>query len=528
MNFWRFLLCATVLVFFVSCGDNEENPTGPGTAPTASVLSASATSTNSINLSWTRCPDSDFSEYRLYRGESSGVTEDSVLVTTITDASDTLYTNINLEWNTTYYYALRTIDSENLDAWSNEVSAATPDSGSTSEYLTCYEIQGQFSSSPYEGQEVTVMGIVIVGGDEYYSSLSPYAVICDPGGGAWAALLLYGDNAGNLARGDSILVTGTVQEFYETTELKDLDEIQILGTGAEQPEPVDLSTAAANDEQWESVLVRVTDAVVLTALQYSYEIDDGSGSCYLGTLGDFTEPVVGDTLTAVGAMWYRSDEDEWRLQPRDDNDVDISGGSGPGDVLTCYEVQGQQENSPYLGQTVSVTGIITAGADDYTAVSGNTYAAMADAVGGSWSGLLLYGDDLAGLQRGDSVTVTGVVDEYYNMTEVKYPITYQVHSTGHALPEPEDFTTGELSPVLDLEQWESVFVRVSDVIVTQIGMQHYTWAVDDGSGECYAGTMGDFTYSPSVGDQIEEMTGLLWYSYDFKIQPRDDNDIVHR
>ncbi len=175
---------------------------------------------------------------------------------------------------------------------------------------------------------------------------------------------------------------------------------------------------------------------------------------------------------------------------------------------------------------MSVTGVVTAGADDYTAASGSTYAAITDADGGSWSGLLLYGSGLAGLERGDSVTVTGVVDEYYEMTELKYPISYVVHSTGHSLPEPEDFTSGELSPVLDLEQWEAVFVRVSDVVVTQTGMPHYTWAVDDGSGECYAGTMGDFAYTPSAGNSIVEMTGLLWYSYDFKIQPRDDADIV--
>jgi hypothetical protein len=208
--------------------------------------------------------------------------------------------------------------------------------------------------------------------------------------------------------------------------------------------------------------------------------------------------------------------------------VVIADSGSTGDYLTCYQVQGQLSASPFDGQTVSVTGIVTADPDDYTAVSTSTYAALADAGGGPWSGLLLYGDDLAGLQRGDSVTVTGVVDEYYYMTEVKYPISYVVHSRGHTIPAPEQMTTGDLSTSVNPEQWESVFVTVSDVDVTQIGLPYYTWAVDDGSGECYAGTMGDFTYTPAVGDHISSFTGLLWFSRDnFKIEPRDDSDIIN-
>jgi hypothetical protein len=233
---------------------------------------------------------------------------------------------------------------------------------------------------------------------------------------------------------------------------------------------------------------------------------------------------VDDTLDVQGPLFYGYDE--WRIQPRDNGDITIHGGGG-GDTYTCYEIQGQQSSSPYDGLEVSVTGIITADPDDYTATS-STYAVLSDADGGPWSGLLMYSSDLAGLKRGDSVTVTGVVDEYFNMTELKYPLSYVVHSPGHSLPSPEQMTTGDLATSVNPEQWESVFVTVSDVDVTQIGLPYYTWAVDDGSGECYAGTMGDFTYSPVVGDNLSRMTGMLWYSRDnFKIQPRDDSDIVN-
>jgi len=526
MGRWLIILSlVTAAVLILSCGDDEAGPSGPGGNPEASTLTATSGSTNAIDLVWSRCSSGDFAEYSVYRSLTTGIQADpsgATVIQIVTNPSDTTLSDSGLDWNTVYYYAIQTKDTENLNSWSNEASATTPDSGSGG-VLTCYEVQGQQAGSPYENQVVTVTGIVVAGSDEYYSSTSPYAVIADVGGGAWSGLLLFGDNIDGVVRGDSILITGEVQEYFGMTELGYLENLSIEKTGVQLPSAVAITTAQANEEQYESVLVSVQDAIVGSSSANSYLIDDGSGSCYAGTRGDYTLPMQGDTVDMTGTLWY--EYDEWRIQPRDDNDVTINGGGG-GTVLTCYEVQGQQEFSPYQGQTVSVTGIVTAGADDYTAVSGSTYAALADAVGGSWSGLLLYGTGLAGLERGDSVTVTGVVDEYYEMTELKYPISYVIHSTGHGLPEPVDFTTGELSPLLDLEQWESVFVRVSDVTITQIGMPNYTWAVDDSSGECYAGTMGDFAFTPTVGNSIAEMTGLLWFFYDFKIQPRDDADIV--
>ena len=39
--------------------------------------------------------------------------------------------------------------------------------------------------------------------------------------------------------------------------------------------------------------------------------------------------------------------------------------------------------------------------------------------------------------------------------------------------------------------------------------------------------LGSYTYTPLVGDVIASMTGVLWFGFDdFKIEPRDDADIV--
>jgi hypothetical protein len=519
------LIALAAILLIVSCGD-DENPSGPGDNPTASTLTATAGTTNTVFASWSMCPDNDFSEYNLYRSATSGISANppSSPIRTSSSASDTTYSDPGLTWGETYYYAVQTRNSGGNTAWSNEVQVVIPDSGSTGDFLTCYQIQGQAASSPYDGQEVSVTGIVTSGGGELYGS---FTVICDAAGGPWSGLVMYGDSANSLVRGDSITITGTVAEHFGLTELTYLNDIQVISTGHSQPAPIQLTTVQATEEQYESVVVAVTDAVVLTATSNSYEIDDGSGSCYLGTRGNFTEPNVGDTVDVQGPLMY--DFDEWRIQPRDNSDITISGGGG-GTVLTCYEVQGQQSASPYDGQTVSVTGIVVVGGDEYYSSSAS-YAVIMDAGGGAWHGLTLYGTDVSSLARGDSITITGTVDEFDNFggwidtfTELIYPTAVTVHSSGHTLPSPESVDTGDAGQ----EQWESVLLSVSDVTVTEDDLGYGEWAVDDGSGDCRIDDLGDYTYTPSIGDTFTEIIGVCWYSFDnFKIEPRDDSDLTN-
>ncbi|HPH39202.1 MAG TPA: hypothetical protein PK274_03080, partial [Candidatus Fermentibacter daniensis] len=199
-----FLLAAASLMA-VSCGDDEQGPSGSGTNPTASTLEANASATvNSVTARWTGCPDADFEEYRLYRSTQPGIAGDqtgAVIVATHTSASDTVFTDTGLSWSETYYYALRTRDTEGLVSWSNEATAVTPDSGATGGWLTCADVQGGAASSPYEGQVVTVTGVVTVGGGEFYTSSGAYAVLSDPEGGPWSGLVLFDSDVLSFARG---------------------------------------------------------------------------------------------------------------------------------------------------------------------------------------------------------------------------------------------------------------------------------------------------------------------------------------
>jgi predicted extracellular nuclease len=511
------LLCfLSAVLFFTACGDDETNPAGTGTPPTASTLSASV-SGNTVTLNWSPCPNADFSDYTVFRSATAGIAQNpsaATIVAVISQSGTVTASDQGLPWNSDWYYAVRTTDTESLTAWSNETPASIADSsggGGGGGDLSCYQVQGQSEASPYEGQEVRVTGIVTSGGGELYGG---YAVLSDAGGGPWSGLVLFGDQAETLSRGDSISVSGEVSEYYGLTELSYLEDITVHKTGLALPAPEELTTDQVNSEQWEGVVVSVTDAVVEEATQYSYRINDGSGACYLGNRGDYNEPSVGDTLSVTGPLFY--EYDQWRIQPRDNQDVSSSGGGGGGggDALSCYQVQGQAESSPYEGQDVTVTGIVTAGGGELY----GGYAVLSDAEGGPWSGLVLFGDQAASLSRGDSISVSGEVDEYYGLTELKYLEDITVHKTGMALPTPENLTTEQVNS----EQWEGVVVSVTDALVEEAA--EYSYRINDGSGACYMGNRGEYT-EPSVGD-IVSVTGPLFYEWDeWRIQPRDNDDV---
>lgn len=320
------------LLLVVACGDDENNPQGGGTNPSASTLSGTV-SQNTATLTWTQCPDTDFASYNLYRSATSGIAANpssATLVATITTISTLTFENTGLEWNTPYYYALQTVDSSQLTAWSNEVPITTPDSsggGGGGDALSCYEIQGQADESPYKGDDVTVTGIVTVGGDEYYagSGTAQYAVIEDATGGEWSGLILYGYDGvlTPLIRGDSVVVSGYVSEYYGLTEVV-VQSVDLDQAGYDLPAPSSITTAQlASTEKWEGVLVSISDVTVTSdPSQYGeFYVTDGTGDAMVDDMGIYGYSVAqGDSFQEmIGVVFYSFNE--YRLEPRDENDI---------------------------------------------------------------------------------------------------------------------------------------------------------------------------------------------------------------
>ena len=80
---------------------------------------------NSMTFAWSVVDHPYFQEYRVYRSGSSGVDENSTLVTTITNAYQNTYEDTGLDDYTSYYYRVFSVSSTGVTAGSNEVSATT-------------------------------------------------------------------------------------------------------------------------------------------------------------------------------------------------------------------------------------------------------------------------------------------------------------------------------------------------------------------------------------------------------------------
>jgi len=175
--------------------------------------------------------------------------------------------------------------------------------------------------------------------------------------------------------------------------------------------------------------------------------------------------------------------------------------------------------SPYKGQTVITRGVVTAidGTKGFFIQNGT----------GPWNGIYVYLKDYQmpnDLTIGSYVEVRGYVKEYYGLTELSIDKDYgdYVSVIGTAqVPEPVVLPTGNVSQ----EQWEGVLIKVENVIVTDEDLGYGEWEVDDGSGPLRVDDL-IYRYSPSKGQKLEYIIGVLYYSYgNFKLEPRSADDI---
>lgn len=108
-----------------------------------------------------------------------------------------------------------------------------------------------------------------------------------------------------------------------------------------------------------------------------------------------------------------------------------------------------------VGDTVTISGIITNGAELGTIRYIQDHTA----------GIGVYDWNLSSsLFRGDSVTLTGIMDEYNMLLEVKDVITYNVHSSGNTLPVPQIITPSQMD-----EDYEGEIVKIQNATFTNPG-----------------------------------------------------------
>jgi 5'-nucleotidase len=179
--------------------------------------------------------------------------------------------------------------------------------------VTCADVQqGEYA----EGDIVTISGC----------TTSPTAsngagfFIQDAGGGEWAGLYVYLNyNKVEVALGQQVTVTGEVTEYYDLTEVKITDAADVQVSGSCDPTVAALTSAPADFESWESVLVTVSDVNVTSDPDTYGEVTTDFGGMDIDDMF-FTVPVGnGDHLNSVtGVMNYTYEV--WKIEPRDGDD----------------------------------------------------------------------------------------------------------------------------------------------------------------------------------------------------------------
>ena len=184
-----------------------------------------------------------------------------------------------------------------------------------------------------------------------------------------------------------------------------------------------------------------------------------------------------------------------------------------GTIVSIYDIQGQQEDSPYDGQVVSTTGVVTGN-------FGSSYF-IQDGYG-EWNGLFIY-ESGRNPSVGDSIVLTGEIAEYYGKTEMKSISDYYFISANNTLPDPVLVQTGNVE-----EAHESILTKVVNATCTDANYQadHYMWKVNDGSGMLKIHNTSVFEYVPTE-DSAYNITGPMNYDFDeWKIELRFESDVT--
>jgi predicted extracellular nuclease len=204
------------------------------------------------------------------------------------------------------------------------------------------------------------------------------------------------------------------------------------------------------------------------------------------------------------------------------------------DRTPICEIQGSGFTANHLGETVRVRGIVFADLDQTGQKGLFIQEPNCDTRSYTSDGIYIYlGERVNVAAPGDQVDVTGVVQEYYGMTEI-VAAPQNVFILSHANPLP---TALDLNPPLDnnsasyyFENREAMRVRLDAGLVvgptdsderawlvrTDLGIERVVYGDPGGTGEVICvGDTGLYPIAPDVkvGDRVTGLIGALQYRF---------------
>ncbi|MCF7858563.1 MAG: T9SS type A sorting domain-containing protein [Candidatus Cloacimonetes bacterium] len=242
------------------------------------------------------------------------------------------------------YYAIIISDADDGEPWDDSNEAFSIIEPITITPYSIYDIQYSTSGpSPLEGELVETTGVVT-------AKFSNYFFIQD-GEGAWNGIAIYPLQAVEV--GDEITISGTVLEYNGKTEITDIIELNIIGANA-LPDPVIISAdVLSTTEDYESVLTKLQNVTVSNENlgNGNWEVEDQSGSCIIGALGVYTySPTLDDLIyNLTGVVDFTAGE--FKLEPRNDEDIDLVGTSIEADDMLNTTNLSQNHPNPFNPET---------------------------------------------------------------------------------------------------------------------------------------------------------------------------------
>jgi len=420
-------------------------------------------------------------------------------------------------------------------------------------------------ASPLYGQTVIISGVVTA---EFWGSSSNRYLYVQDAEGPWNGVVCFEYNGwdtfnfvsstgitNSVAEGDSVTVTGTVDEYYNLTEIVDVTDVIVHGPAVNMISPAvvtpgQIMTGGSDAEAYEGCLVKVDNVTVDNADlgNGEWSVTDGTNSMRVDDIWDYYYfPDSGQALAGVaGVMTYTYSNT--KLEPRLARDVVEADGTPVrlqriqqvlhSDLIKAG-VDEESDMSYMYGDTVTIEGIVTMPTGLSYAGDGVKFI-FQDEQGGPWSSILSYDPDSSAfpvLFEGDRVQCTGYIYEYStgpaNMTELFITEPVNILGVGVALPDTADVNTGDLRWPTEAEQWGTVMVRATNAIVIQNDLPYGEWSIDDGTGKVNVDDDSDSISvwqeavgRPPVGSYVSSIRGWVYHHYGsnadstaYKIEP---------
>jgi hypothetical protein len=300
-----------------------------------------------------------------------------------------------------------------------------------------------------------------------------------------------------------------------------------------------LMTAPVTDSMWTGVIPPAPDS---TFVRYYMTAFDHSGKTT--PLASYSSSASTDT--SQGFFFYESMNRAFTI--RDVQYTPFSNGYSPyaADTVT-------------LGAVVTVSGIVTADTSDIylngnpASTVGGTYGWYMQSTNLPWSGVWIVGDStMYKLHHGDSVTVTGTVEEWSSFSQrvttrisgIKNPI---VRTSGNPIPAAVSKATSVFASFVangaaGAEPYEGMLVKFTNPKVTNLApyFSDATWyEINDGSGAVWVHRDGKNSYTNipadtathptwkviKLNDKFATLTGIIHFSVNrYKLVPRTDAD----